>query len=144
MKRLICGLAAILAAGLLAGPALAKAGTKLQLRHTAVGTILVDGHGFTLYAFTRDSRNRDKCVSISGCPSIWLLLTTNGKVSPGGGVKRGLLGTIKVGNRRQVTYAGHPLYTYIGDAAPGSTGYIGVHQFGGAWDALNARGQIVR
>jgi hypothetical protein len=54
------------------------------------------------------------------------------------------VGTIMVGGARQVTYAGHPLYTYIGDAGPGDTSYVGQSQFGGKWFALNATGQIVK
>lgn len=128
----------------LAAPALAAATTKVQLRHTRLGTILVNSRGFTLYDFTRDSRNRDRCAGIGGCRSVWPLLTTNGSTIAGTGVSRRLLGSIRVGHSRQVTYAGHPLYTYSGDAGPGSTEYVGFTQFGGAWDALSATGKIVR
>ena len=44
----------------------------------------------------------------------------------------------------QVTYAGHPLYTYTGDSGPGKTSYVGVKAFGGAWYALNASGGAVK
>jgi predicted lipoprotein with Yx(FWY)xxD motif len=128
----------------LAAPALAAAATKVQLRHTRAGTILVNGRGFTLYVFTRDARNRDRCAGIGGCRSVWPLLTTNGSTVAGRGVNRGLLGSIRVGHSRQVTYAGHPLYTYVGDAGPGSTSYVGFTQFGGTWYALNAAGKVVR
>jgi predicted lipoprotein with Yx(FWY)xxD motif len=43
-----------------------------------------------------------------------------------------------------VTYAGHPLYLYVGDSRAGETGYVGIHQFGGIWDALSAQGKMVR
>ena len=60
-------------------------------------------------------------------------------------MRRSLLGTIKLPNgARQVTYAGHPLYTYIGDSGPGDTSYVGVSQFGGRWFALTAAGHIVK
>jgi predicted lipoprotein with Yx(FWY)xxD motif len=125
-------------------PAAASASTKVQLRHTSAGTILTDGHGFTLYMFTRDARNRDRCVTISGCRSVWPLAVLKGSAVAGSGVRRSLLGSIKVGGSRQVTYAGHPLYTYIGDSGPGSTGYIGFQEFGGTWYALSASGKAVR
>ncbi len=128
----------------LTAPALAAATTKVQLRNTGAGTILVNGRGFTLYAFTRDARNRDRCASVSGCHSVWPLLSTNGSTIAGRGVNRRLLGSIRVGHSRQVTYAGHPLYTYVGDAGPGSTEYVGFPQFGGTWYALNAAGKVVR
>lgn len=118
---------------------------KLQLRQTKVGTILVNGRGFTLYAFTRDSRNRDACVKVKGCLGAWPALTTGGKPIAGRGVSAALIGTINVkGVGTQVTYAGQPLYTYIGDTSPGSTFYVNLLQFGGRWPALNAGGQRIK
>lgn len=137
-------LATALAALCAATPSLASAATKVQLRHTSAGTILVNGRGFTLYMFTRDGRNRDRCAAISGCRSVWPMLAQNGSTVAGRGVRRSLLGSIKVGGRRQVTYAGHPLYTYIADPGPGSSGYIGFSEFGGSWYALRANGSAVK
>jgi predicted lipoprotein with Yx(FWY)xxD motif len=138
---------AILPAGLSVAAVRAHAarGAKLQLRHTAVGKILVNGRGVTVYAFTRDSRNHDRCAAIAGCTSVWPLVTTSGKPKLGSGVKRSLVGTIELpGGTRQVTYAGHPLYTYIASAGPGDTSYVGVSQFGGRWLALTAAGRLVK
>lgn len=118
---------------------------KLQLRSTKVGTILVNGHGFTLYAFTKDANNRDACVKIKGCLGAWPALTTGGKPIAGQGVSASLIGTIKVkGVGLQVTYAAHPLYTYVGDTHPGSTFYINRFQFRGRWPALDAAGNEVK
>jgi predicted lipoprotein with Yx(FWY)xxD motif len=128
----------------LAAPALAAATTKVQLRHTSLGTILVNSRGFTLYAFTRDGRNRDRCASVRGCPSVWPLLAANGRTIAGNGVNRSLLGSIQVGHSRQVTYAGHPLYTYIADGGPGDTAYVGFKAFGGTWYGLSPAGNLVK
>lgn len=149
MKRLtilFLATAAILPVGIsqAAPRAHAARSTKLQLRHTGLGIILVNGAGHTVYAFTRDSRNNDRCAATAGCTGIWPLVTSTGSPTLGPGVKRSLVGTIKVGGARQVTYAGHPLYTYIGDAGPGDTSYVGQHQFGGTWVALNAAGRTVK
>ena len=120
-------------------------GAKLELRHTSLGSTLANARGFTLYMFTRDSAKHDRCVTISGCTAIWPVLTSNGIPRLGPGVRRALVGTIKLpGGARQVTYAGHPLYTYIGDSGPGDTSYVGQSQFGGRWFALTAAGQIVK
>ncbi len=128
-----------------AGPAAGASGTRVLLRHTSLGMILTTGRGFTLYAFGADRRNHDRCVSIQGCASVWPLLKTSGTPTAGRGVKRSLLGTIKLAHgARQVTYAGHPLYTYSSDSGPGSTDYVGVNQFGGVWRALNAAGRLIR
>jgi predicted lipoprotein with Yx(FWY)xxD motif len=149
MKRLMIlflASAALVPVGISQAATSARAapGAKLQLRHTALGSILVNGGGHTVFAFMRDSRNRDRCAAIPGCTGIWPMVTTTGKPTLGPGVKRSLVGTIKVAGARQVTYAGHPLYTYIADAGPGDTSYVGQAQFGGKWFALNAAGHIVK
>ena len=117
----------------------------VELRHTAKGQILADGRGFTLYVFSRDHRNHDACMHISGCPSLWPVLKARGPVTAGPGVKRGLLGTIVLAHGvRQVTYAGHPLYHYVGDSQPGETSYVGLNQAGGFWYAINGAGNRVK
>jgi predicted lipoprotein with Yx(FWY)xxD motif len=122
----------------------ASAGTKIDLRSTHDGKILVNGGGFTLYAFTKDAAKRDNCMKVSGCIAVWSPLTTTGSPVAGPGVKASLLGTIPYkGSLKQVTYAGHPLYTYKGDDGPGATEYIGASQSGGRWPALSASGQEV-
>jgi predicted lipoprotein with Yx(FWY)xxD motif len=118
---------------------------KLQLRHTSVGTILVNSRGFTLYAFSRDARNKDACQKIKHCLKIWPALATSGKPIAGRGVHQSLIGTIRLASgARQVTYAGHPLYTYIADTAPGQTFYVNIFQFGGFWPAVNGAGHELK
>lgn len=120
-------------------------GAKVQLRSTSVGKILVNGRGFTLYMFSRDTRNHNACMGIRGCPAVWPALMTSGKPVAGPGVNASLLGTTMLsGGKRQVTYAGHPLYTYVADTRPGSTSYVGFRQFGGSWYALSAMGKVVK
>ena len=143
MKRLtilFLATAAILPVGI----SQAATGAKLQIRHTALGSILVNRGGHTVFVFTRASRNHDRCATTAGCTGIWPMVTSAGTPTLGPGVKRSLLSTIKVGGVRQLTYAGHPLYTYIGDAGPGDTSYVGQSQFGGRWFALNAAGHAVK
>jgi predicted lipoprotein with Yx(FWY)xxD motif len=143
MKRIIV-LAAVLAlAG--AGIAAAAGGTKVTLRKTSLGKLAANSHGFTLYAFTRDSRNTDRCVKIKNCTSTWTPLTTKAKPVAGTGISKSLLGTIKLpSGKTQVTYSGHPLYTYSGDFGPGQTDYVGISQFGGKWYGVNAKGNVVK
>jgi predicted lipoprotein with Yx(FWY)xxD motif len=116
----------------------------VNLRSTSDGKILVNNKGFTLYVFSRDSKNKDACVKISECTTFWPPLTTTAKPHAGPGIKASLLGTIPYkGNLKQVTYAGHPLYTYAADSTPGSTSYINVEASGGRWPALSATGNDV-
>lgn len=144
MKRISIVTAAA-AALVLALTGIASAGgtrQKLQLRQTKIGKILVNSRGFTVYAFTKDGRNKDNCVNITGCKGLWPLVKTSGTPLAGPGVKASLIGTIRLPHGVvQVTYAGHPLYTYALDSGPGQTFYINVSQFGGRWPALNASGQ---
>jgi predicted lipoprotein with Yx(FWY)xxD motif len=129
-----------------AGPVTASAGAStVKLARTSAGKILVTGSGFTLYSFSRDGRNRNRCIAIAGCASVWPALTVSGRPTAGAGVRSSLLGTIRLrSGKRQVTYAGHPLYRYIGDSSRGTTDYLHFSQFGGTWDGLSAAGGRVR
>jgi predicted lipoprotein with Yx(FWY)xxD motif len=118
---------------------------KIQLRHTEVGKVLVDSSGFTVFRFSKDPRNSDTCVKISGCTNLWPPLMSSGRPVAGPGVRAALLSTIKLpGGGRQVTYAGHPLYRYSAATEKGETGYVGAQQFGGSWYAVNAAGGSVK
>jgi predicted lipoprotein with Yx(FWY)xxD motif len=139
-------MAVTVVAGLATGLASARTrGTTLKLHKTSVGTILVNGRGFTLYAFSKDGRNRDACAGIRGCLSIWPVVSGATRPSLGPGVKRSLVGTITLkGGKKQLTYGGHPLYRYVGDSGPGQTSYVNFLQFGGRWPAVNAAGHEVK
>ena len=146
MRRLIPFIA-LVALAFAAATALgaSKRPAKVGLARSSLGKIIVNGSGRTLYLFTKDARNKDKCVAISGCTGVWPPLTTHGKPVAGPGVSSRLLGTITIaGGAKQVTYAGHPLYTYSADFGPHQTDYVGVSQFGGKWYALNGAGHTVK
>jgi predicted lipoprotein with Yx(FWY)xxD motif len=121
--------------------AAAAHGTTVKLAHTSSGSLLVGPNGHTLYMFTRDGRNHDACVAISGCAATWPPFTVMGKASAAHGVRASLLGTTVISHgRHQVTYAGHPLYYYGGDSAAAETGYLGVSASGGHWYGVSASG----
>jgi len=116
----------------------------IRLEQTSLGNILVDGSGHTLYLFTRDRHKQDSCAKISGCLGTWPALTTTHKPIAGADVRASLLGTIELhGHVKQVTYAGHPLYTYALDFIRRSTFNIGANEYGGAWYAVDAAGKAV-
>jgi predicted lipoprotein with Yx(FWY)xxD motif len=123
----------------------AAGATTVKLRNTGLGKVLVDSSGFTLYEFTKDSRNMNSCVKVKGCAKVWPALTTTGSAKAGPGVKASLLSTITLsGGVKQVTYAGHALYTYSESIEAGETSYVGVKHFGGSWDALSASGATIK
>jgi predicted lipoprotein with Yx(FWY)xxD motif len=110
-----------------AATAKAKAPT-VALRKTRLGTILVSGaSGHTLYLFTKDRKNKSNCTG--QCAQVWPPLLVKGSLRAGKGVSAGKLGEIKRGAGHQVTYAGHPLYRFTSDAAPGQTNGEGVGGF---------------
>jgi predicted lipoprotein with Yx(FWY)xxD motif len=136
---------ALVGAEAIAGQASAARVAKVQLRSTSLGKILVSSSGFTLYRFTHDPRNKDTCVKMEGCTMTWPPLTTTGRPKAGSGVRASLLSTINLPNgRKQVTYAGRPLYLYAPSTERGETAYVGAEQFEGKWFALNAAGHTVK
>jgi predicted lipoprotein with Yx(FWY)xxD motif len=121
-------------------------GAKITLEKTKqFGKILADSRGWTIYAFSKDMKNKDNCQHISGCLSSWPAVVTKGKPVAAPGVKQSLLGTLKLkSGKLQVTYNGIPLYTYVGDGGPHQTFYVNFFQFGGTWPAVNAAGKEVK
>jgi predicted lipoprotein with Yx(FWY)xxD motif len=141
----VLALAGAIAIPLASASAKTARGAKISLRETSLGKILVNARGHTLYAFTRDAKNKDRCMSAPGCPSTWPAVTTKGKPRAGVGVKRSMLGSVTLSNgSHQVTYGGRPLYTYVADSSAGETDYVGASQFGGTWVAVNAAGKTVK
>lgn len=134
-----------LTAGAVAQPAAhpARVAT-VRIMHTSSGALLVASNGHTIYQLSRDRHNHDVCVTTSGCASVWPPLTVSGKPTAGSGAKASLLGTISLGHgHRQVTYGGHPLYTYSGDTGPAQTAYLGANTPFGTWYGVSASGKRV-
>lgn len=148
-----------LAATLLAAAALAAAGcgssddgdggapapasngqkTTIALADTGLGRVLVDAQGRTLYLFEADKGPTSTCTG--GCATEWPPLRVSGKPTVGAGLKASLVGTTKrTDGKREVTYAGHPLYLYVGDQKPGDTTGQGIDAFGALWYAVTASG----
>jgi predicted lipoprotein with Yx(FWY)xxD motif len=111
--------------------------------HTALGTVLVDSRGRTLYELTVDSANHIVCVAV--CASLWPpdTLPAGGKPVAGGGVEATLASVQRPDGTWQVTADGHPLYTYGRDSAAGQTKGQGIMDTGGTWQALSASGSPV-
>jgi predicted lipoprotein with Yx(FWY)xxD motif len=123
----------------------AKVKPVVNLAKTYVGPVLADKSDYTIYMFVRDKRGKDNCITIKGCEKDWPAVTTTGKPIAGPGVKKSLLGTIPYkGKLREVTYKGYPLHTYLKDDTKRDVLNVGIRQFGGAWYALNAKGQLVK
>jgi predicted lipoprotein with Yx(FWY)xxD motif len=120
----------------------ASKGALVASRKTAIGRALVDARGRTLYLFDKDKRGMSACSG--ACAAYWPPLLTTAKPRAGAGVHASRLGVTKrADGRRQVTYAGHPLYTFIGDTKAGQTSGEGLTDFGATWDAVSPSGQSI-
>jgi hypothetical protein len=61
-----------------------------------------------------------------------------------GQAQRAKLATIaRTDGTRQVTYAGHPLYYYVGDTKPGEANGQGLTDFGARWSLVTPAGKPV-
>ena len=110
---------------------------------SSYGRILFDGRGFALYAFTRDPRGQSVCKG--ACAKAWPPFVVTRTPRAAGGVKAKLLGTTKrAGGKLQVTYAGRPLYYYVGDRKPSQVLCQNVREFGGVWLVIRSTGALVR
>jgi predicted lipoprotein with Yx(FWY)xxD motif len=118
-------------------------GATVSAGSSRFGRILYDGRGFALYAFTRDPRERSVCTG--ACAAAWPPYLVARAPKAGLGVKRSLLGSIRRANGKiQVTYAGRPLYYYVGDRAPRQILCQNVSEFGGLWLVARPNGTLVR
>ena len=114
----------------------------VTVRATSLGKVLTDGNGRTLYLFEKDRSGKSACRG--SCVSFWPPLVTGAKPRGGAAVKASLLGTIRRSDGRlQVTYRGHPLYTFSLDTRPGQTKGEGLDDFGAHWYALSPAGARV-
>ena len=101
----------------------------LKARTIGGVNLLTDAQGLTLYWFAPDTSTKSACYG--SCAAYWPPVT--GTPSAGSGVT-GTLGTItRTDGTKQATYDGHPLYTYVGDSAPGTASGNNINLNGGLW-----------
>jgi len=104
----------------------------LKSRDVGGVLLLTNAKGLTLYWFAPDTPGTSACYG--SCAAYWPPVT--GSPSAGPGVT-GTLGTItRTGGATQATYDGHPLYTYIGDSAPGQDSGNNLNLNGGLWHVV--------
>jgi predicted lipoprotein with Yx(FWY)xxD motif len=123
------------AAGQTAPSLVAVAGSPL-------GQLIVDGSGRSLYLFEGDTTNASTCYD--ACAEAWPPLLTVGSPDAGPNVSHPDLATA---TRRdgavQVTYHGHPLYSFVGDKHAGDTNGQGLTAFGASWYVVGADGTTI-
>jgi predicted lipoprotein with Yx(FWY)xxD motif len=124
-------------------PSSAPSTSVVSTQKSSLGTFLVDANGRALYLWDADHGAMSTC---SGeCAQDWPPLTTTSTPKATGGVKASLLGTTKrTDGSREVTYAGHPLYTFAGDTKPGQTTGQGSSAFGAPWWIVTPGGMALQ
>ncbi len=114
----------------------ASPGTALKTAKIGGATVLTNAGSFTLYWFAPDTPTKSNCDG--SCTTFWP--PVKGPATPGPGVT-GKLGTItRSEGTIQATYNGHPLYTYVGDTAPGQAKGNGLNVSGGVWHEVTVSG----
>jgi predicted lipoprotein with Yx(FWY)xxD motif len=114
-----------------------SAGGAISTWCSADGAILVNGKGYTLYASSADTAKKSACAS--ACATIWPPLAVSGAPKLGPGLNKSLVGDIvRADGSHQLTYGGHPLYTYQADTGPHLVNGQGLKDFGGTFYIVSA------
>lgn len=110
----------------------------VSVAQTSLGKVLVNSQGMTLYTLSADGQDHSTCSA--QCLQFWpavaptglgkLAMTTGHTTTPDG--------------TAIATVAGHPVYTFSLDHAPGDVNGEGVNEFGGIWYAVSPTGQPVK
>ena len=119
-----------------AGPALTASPT------AALGTVVVDGTGYTLYRFDKDKPKPSKSNCNGSCATQWppvlVASAAEAKEVKLDGVDAGAVNTVKrADGKLQLTIGGWPVYRYSGDTQPGATSGQGLN---GTWAAVRPDG----
>ncbi|MFJ7216931.1 hypothetical protein [Amycolatopsis sp. NPDC098790] len=105
---------------------------KSQLRAAKtfdLGLMLVDGTGFTIYRYDRDTTNPPRSNCNDACATKWVPVKAGGPAPID--VDQSLIGQLnRDDGTQQATLAGWPLYHYAGDSEPADTSGQGADQ---AW-----------
>jgi predicted lipoprotein with Yx(FWY)xxD motif len=109
----------------------------IHTSETDLGTILVDGDGFTLYVFTVDTEGVSTCFE--GCADVWPPVAAESEIASG--LDASIFGSApRPGEADQLTVGGQPLYRYTPDGEPGATAGQGVN---GVWFVVDADGNMI-
>lgn len=104
----------------------------------AVGNVVTDSAGATLYRFDKDTAQPPKSACDGSCATTWPAVPAD-DATASAGIDTNLLGAVvRPDGTRQLTLAGWPVYRYAQDSRPGEAKGEGV---GGTWHALAADGK---
>ena len=117
----------------------AATGKAISAQTTSLGKILVDGRGRTVYIFANDKMNVSTCDG--ACAADWPPVQAPSRLPASVPGVTGALGTAtRSDGSHQLTVAGHPLYNFSGDSAPGQPTGQGLTLNGGLWTVASPAG----
>ncbi len=120
----------------------AAAAASVSVANSPLGQLLVDGSGRTVYLFEGDTGSTSTCND--SCAQAWPPVLTAGAPTAGSGASAADLGTTRrADGTTEVTYHGHPLYTYVADTKAGDTNGQDLNQFGAKWYVLSPTGDKI-
>jgi len=109
---------------------------------TSLGTVLAGPNGRSVYLFEADTGTNSSCYG--ACAANWPAVMTSGAPMATGAAQANLLGTTqRTDGSTQVTYAGHPVYYFIGDTSATDVRGEGLNAFGGSWYVMSPTGQKI-
>ena len=107
--------------------AAAFADTGIKVGDSAMGPVLTDANGMTLYTFAKDVKGSGASACYDACAANWPPLGVAASARPLGDYSI----IIRQDGTRQWAYKGMPLYYFAKDAKPGDK--MGNGLLGGAW-----------
>ncbi len=100
-------------------------------------TVLTTAKGLTVYTFAADT-TPGKSSCYGSCAAYWPPVT--GTASAAAGIPGTFATITRTDGTKQVTWNGHPLYTYVGDHGPGTASGNNLNINGGLWKEIVVSG----
>lgn len=114
--------------------------TTVAVGESALGQILVDGAGRTLYAFTKDTAGESTCYD--DCATNWPALTVDGSVTVGAGLDASMFSTVaRTDGATQAKVGDWPLYYFAADTGAGDTNG---QKVGDVWFVVSPTGELIK
>ncbi len=113
-------------------------GAVIKTMSTSKGTVLATAQGKTIYWFAIDTPTKSNCNGT--CTTYWPPVLGNPSAASGTSLPKAFGTITRSDGKTQATYDGHPLYTYVGDGAPGQVTGNGKNLSGGLWWAMTSSG----
>jgi predicted lipoprotein with Yx(FWY)xxD motif len=105
--------------------------TVLIVQHSNLGWVMAKANGIVVYTYAKDKKNGPPTCTGS-CASVWAPVTGVPKAGPADTFP-GSFGLVTgAGGKKQITYDGYPLYTYVGAPVLSTKG----NGIGGVWHVI--------